>query len=435
MPVLVCIRVGEDDMKYDFLDMHKQKMWNDILLTYKKEPAAFASNVDFNILAEAFFHTGSYVESEEFINKSLMISSDNNWSRVIKFNIDVKQVNLTYALDELFSYLEKSSFESETLMRLFIDKSVEIDEFDRASIVNSKRDVIKKGTNSPYAIAIQCFNKADVLENVFKNLLNCTATVNFELVILQDMYLDSDAEKYSKGWSDVRNILKIYHPLLMEKFSSVTTIYNKENFGTAPSCRKLLNYTSKVYEGFIFLEDDCLLSKDALILTEEFLKNHINENAYWFATCESINFDAKKYNVSEEEMESILSKIENIEDLKSLYGELNFVPSTCFITKREIWNKVENIRAFIRGPESLSKFLVGMNKKTIFPLIPRASDIGMLHALGYSVKHLTLAGVKEFKNTYYLPDYNEESLTINLASKELVDKVYFISTKSVTDNF
>lgn len=415
-------------MKTDFIELHKNKQWDDIISLFEETPNSFESNVDFNILSEAYYHKGDHKSSNTFINKSLQMVSKNNWTRSIKFENDIKLKNIEYALDELYNHLSDINYESETLIRTFIDNSMKIGEFTRSQEVNLKRGVIKNSGNSSYCIAIQCFNKVDLLEEVFNRLLICTHSGNFELVILQDMYMENDKEKYHEGWSAVRSLISSYHSALSKKFGTVTTIFNNTNFGTAPSCRKLLNYVAKVYEGFIFIEDDCLLSKDALVLTEEFINSHIDEDNNWFATCESINFDAQKYDIPKSEVDSILSNINNIDTLKDLYCKLDFVPSTCFITKSSIWNKISNIRAFIRGPESLSKYLLMSNKKTLFPLVPRASDIGMLHELGYSVKHLTLAGVKEYKNIYYLPDYEHLEIQLKLAEKKVVDSIYAETT-------
>jgi hypothetical protein len=419
------------NMKLNLIELRSEKKWELIISTFIKDPSLFTSNVEYNILAESYYEKGNNEKSKIFVNKSLVISGNNNWTRTIKFNNDSKLEGIEYALYELYSYLLESKFSSESLMRTFVDKSMEFGEFNRSQEVNLNREVIKEGKNNPFCIAIQCFNKVDVLEDVFKKLLNCTHSGNFEVVLLQDMYLESDEEQYSEGWKNVRELLSTYHSSLTSKFGTVTTIYNVTNLGTAPSCRKLLNYVSKVYEGFIFIEDDCLLSRDALLITEEFINNHIDEDNYWFATCESINFDAKEHEMTLEEINTNLVNMHDLDSWKNLYGEFKFVPSTCFITKCSIWNKVSNIRAFIRGPESLSKYMLKVDKKTIFPLIPRASDIGMIHELGYSVKHLTLAGVKEFKNTYYLPDFNHDQIKMRLAEKTLVNKVYATSTKNI----
>jgi hypothetical protein len=83
---------------------------------------------------------------------------------------------------------------------------------------------------------------------------------------------------------------------------------------------------------------------------------------------------------------------------------LEFVPSTCFMTTREIWKICANIRSFTRGPESLTQFLKPLERKTLAPLVPRASDVGMLHELGYSVAMLGAENVKEIKQTYLLSD-------------------------------
>lgn len=423
---------SEVSMNIDFTKLYEDKCWKDVIELWGENSELFTGNVALNVLAEAHRQLGDINSAGKAISDSIDVNPNNNWTRVIKFNVDEQRFGVEYALDELYQYLLVSNFSSESLIRIFVDKSVSVNEFSRSQEANSHRSVIRSGIGPKYCIALQCFNKADVLRKVLDRLIKCNSQGDFELIIIQDMYLEEDAGKYQEGWNDVRSLLKEFYFELVAKFGSVTVIYNNENLGTAPTCKKLLDRASKLYEGFVFIEDNCLLSKDALVLSKEFLRNHVGmDSKYWFATCESINFDSKSNEVSEEQVNNVLPSESDLNQWKAMCGELNFVPSTCFITTSQVWREVSNIRGFVRGPESLSKYTSSLGKKTLFPLIPRASDIGMLHALGYSVKHLSLEGVKEIKNTYYFPDYHDTDIELSVAEQPLVDMIYSISTAKI----
>ena len=88
--------------------------------------------------------------------------------------------------------------------------------------------------------------------------------------------------------------------------------------------------------------------------------------------------------------------------LRNAYYQLAFVPSTCFGTTAAIWAMCAEVRSFTRGPESLSRYVRALRRLSIGPVVQRASDIGMLHPLGYSVTNRGRDMVGEQKETYLL---------------------------------
>ena len=405
------------------LELYKDQRWHEILERHNNNLSDSNSSQHLNIVADAYFHTGDSCSAIEFIEKSLLLNFDNEWTRVIKFNIE-KASCIDKALHELYSYLSNNQAGTETLFKLFVDESSKQNEFIRSSEINLRREEIKNHHNNTKCIALQCFNKPDVLEKVICSILNCNSKENFDLVIIQDYFKESDIEKYINGWQSVREIISKYSLKLITNFKSFRFIRNDKNFGTAPTCKKLLDIVANEYDSFIFIEDDCILSKDALVVASYFIDNYISIENYWYATCESINFNSKSKLFRQEHIDSIINKIEDLNSLHFMYGELNFVPSTCFISKSEIWKLSSNIRSFVRGPESLTAYIQSIGKKTIFPLVPRANDIGMTHELGYSVKHLSASGVKEHKNTYFMSALDVDHIDMQKADKTQIDQIY-----------
>ena len=182
--------------------------------------------------------------------------------------------------------------------------------------------------------------------------------------------------------------------------------------------RRLLDKVCERYEGFVFLEDDCIFSADALEWTHELLEKHISPYDHWFGSCESIFFDSKFAIPPVGDLDA-LRRFAESEAILDSYVLLDFLPSTCFITRKEIWSVCSEIRSFVEGPESLTAFLSSMNRKTIAPVVPRASDIGMLHQFGYSVSNLGLGQVKEIKNTYLMSSAENRSEALKLYAGNL----------------
>ena len=405
------------------LELYKSQRWHEILERHNNNLSDSNSSQHLNIVADAYFHTGKIEPALELIKKSLLLHFDNEWTRVIKFNIE-KTICINKALDELYQYLSNNQIDTETLFKLFVDESSKQNDFIRSSEINLRRSEIKNQHNNTKCIALQCFNKPDVLEEVIYSLLNCNGKEKFDLIIIQDFFKESDKEKYINGWQSVRELISKHSLKLISEFKSFRFIRNDKNYGTAPTCKKLLDIVTNEYDSFIFIEDDCILSKDALIVASYFIDNCVSIETYWYATCESINFNSKNKFFSKEHIDAIINKIEDLNKLHFMYGELNFVPSTCFISKSEIWKLSSNIRSFVRGPESLTAYIQSIGKKTIFPLVPRANDIGMTHELGYSVKHLSVSGVKEHKNTYFMSALDVDHIDMQKSDKTQIDQIY-----------
>jgi hypothetical protein len=373
-------------------------LWSEIKKFYEKSCINFDVVNSYFYVATALIHTSDFPQAATLVNKGLFKSPSNSWARHLKHQIDTKLQGSKTAQDELYKFLLENGTH-ETLAATFINTAIQLGDFLRAKEINEARCVIHdQNVSAPFAIALQTFCKADTLRNVLDSLLLCNETDKFHLFIIQDFPSDKHSDKYTIGHREVNELISSYIDKLRGKFELVSFVSNYENLGTAPTCRKLLDKVCNDYKGFVFLEDDCILSKDALKLAHYLLKSEIGlESKYWFGSLESTF-----YNLAEVDREHVEREIENAEknNLQQGLYEIDFVPSTCFISTVEIWELVKAFRSFPKGPESLTHYIKSIGKKTLLPIVPRARDKGMTHELGYSVHKLGQEGVKEHKHHF-----------------------------------
>jgi hypothetical protein len=380
------------------LKLIERKDWDKITRSYIEGSIDFGATTAYFCASTAFLNSNNITLASELLNKGLELSPSNSWARHLKHQIDTKLQGSRTAQDELYKFLLENGTH-ETLAATFINTAIQLGDFLRAKEINEARCVIHdQNVSAPFAIALQTFCKADTLRNVLDSLLLCNETDKFHLFIIQDFPSDKHSDKYTIGHREVNELISSYIDKLRGKFELVSFVSNYENLGTAPTCRKLLDKVCNDYKGFVFLEDDCILSKDALKLAHYLLKSEIGlESKYWFGSLESTF-----YNLAEVDREHVEREIENAEknNLQQGLYEIDFVPSTCFISTVEIWELVKAFRSFPKGPESLTHYIKSIGKKTLLPIVPRARDKGMTHELGYSVHKLGQEGVKEHKHHF-----------------------------------
>jgi hypothetical protein len=350
---------------------------------------------------KAFSELNKLAEAEIELRRGLAGNSNNRWARILLITVLINSGQDRQALSELQALFVGEDKDVEAAKGQFVELATSKGNFHLASQINETRSVIRDSFPRPkFAVAIQCFNKHDTLEAVFSALIKCRGSRDFGLVLVQDSALNSKKEAvYTPEVEKVAETISRWIPVLADHFNSVEFLKNPTNKGTAPTCRRLLDRVAQSYDGFLFIEDDCLLAEDALEWSCFHLENSISPLGYWFATCESIFFDSRSATPGVDQI-AALGQIARSTSIRARYIDLDFVPSTCFITTTQIWNMCASVRSFTRGPESLNSFVAKYGHKTLFPLVPRASDIGMLHAFGYSVSVLGADKVKEIKNTY-----------------------------------
>ena len=350
----------------------------------------------------ALMSIGQSAEAVATILEGLKLNPTSDWGNKILFDARLSAGDVDQAFTEFRQFILTPG-DREQHKAWYVECAAQRGLFDIASEMNERRQVIA-GVREPaqYAIAVQCFCKPDTLALLFESLIHLEGVTSVTLVIIQDNIHESkNPARYAQGYMAVRELLNAWRSRLSERFYSVEYLHNERNLGTAPTCRRLLDDVARKYDGFLFVEDDCILSPQAWNWTSHHLSNSISVAGTWFVSCESSFFDRRDLPLPEGLMPR-LKEIASRDQFRNSYITLDFVPSTCFATRSDIWRKCANYRSFTRGPESLNKYVEMQGKRTISPVVPYASDIGMLHELGYSVANVGAANVRELKGTYLL---------------------------------
>jgi hypothetical protein len=338
-------------------------------------------------------------EALDLIRAGLALAPQSEWGNKLLFDALRTLGDYHQAFDTFAAFI-RTPGNRENEKAWYVQCAAELNLFDLASTMNETRNVVLNVPRLPgFALAVQCFCKVDTLEKLFQSLLGLKDAKQYSLLILQDNPTGSTkSENYAPKCEQVKALISTWHSLLASHFFSIEYLINERNLGTAATCRRLLDIVASRYRGFLFVEDDCILAPSALEWATHHLTNSITEDAIWFFTCESSYFDKEGRHLSEH-LKSRLETLAQHPALKDAFVLYDFVPSTCFGTTSEIWNRCAKVRSFTRGPESLNRFLIHHQRKTVGPVVPRASDIGMLHELGYSVQNVGLGNVRE-KNTF-----------------------------------
>jgi hypothetical protein len=280
------------------------------------------------------------------------------------------------------------------------------------------------------SIILQFFVKKHYLNKIIKKLSNLNIS-NYNIIFWQDSLINSkyyNEDSYLKKYNECTNIIKDN----LHLFKNVEFKQNTTNLGTCKTCEVSMNYAFTKSKYAILLEDDVIPSKNFLNFFEYFIdNNYLNfENKLLFLASESILFDAQNNSPTPKFIE-LCNEYVNKNNLNKYYLTLNFVPSSCFCTSKQIWEKVGYIRGQPNGDEDLCNYYKNNGCKTIMPVVPCCKDVGMLDADGYSV---TLHGVKrvsEIKNVY---------LTNNSGNKKYelfpynVDALYHLSCIKISEN-
>jgi hypothetical protein len=358
----------------------------------------------------------------EAIERGLVLDANSSWGNKLLFETLCRNNQKDQAVTGLTWFMVKSQ-QSEADKAWFVQAAVNLGHFEQACVVNETRSVIVDVPPTPrYALALQCFCKVDTLQRVFETLMELTDTADYGLVILQDSVIGSSkADRYAAGALLVQELIGKWLAKLNEKFFSVEYLRNDHNLGTAPSCRRLLDHVCRKYDGFLFIEDDCLLTPSALAWTSYHIKQNLSPENLWFVSCESIFFNREERPLGEETLHK-LTAISRMPMVRCSYILVDFVPSTCFATTSGIWQRAAPLRSCTLGPETLNHYIKAHSIKTILPVVPHASDIGMLHELGYSVAHHGVENVRERKETYLLAQgaFDPASCQLYPANKDLL---------------
>jgi tetratricopeptide (TPR) repeat protein len=267
--------------------------WQEIVVATESLTSAQASQPGYSFYrGMALTKLDRVSEAVEQIHHGLSLDPSSRWGNKLLFDVMRSSGKITEAFKGFSEFIDsQQGLESEKAW--YVQHAAELSLFDIAAAMNQRREVICSVPPRPkYALALQCFCKADTLDQVFSSLCKLDRATAYALVILQDSEASSnDYHRYAGACEDVRAVISKWHSRLVNSFASVECMANRSNLGTAPSCRRLIDYVTQVYEGFLFIEDDCILAPSALDWSTYHIENTISSTGPAFVTCESSYFD------------------------------------------------------------------------------------------------------------------------------------------------
>lgn len=362
-------------------------------------------------------------EALQILTHAMTLAPDNRWGLLMLCEavraLRRKDI-LPDFLDRYFDHL----IEDEQILDVAVDSLAESGNFEAAIHWNARR---RSGTEhltpSRNALVVQTFVKSDTLDQLFESLCQADGTEDFDLFVIQDSIVCSKKfAGFTEQLSTVRSVIARWLPALSENFGMVTTKFLTENRGTTATLKLALDLVSNTYERFIFAEDDCVFSKNALLWMTA-ATSRLSASGPFFVGGESIFFDSKGEAVGEEVFRN-LDTVSRLPDFRNSYLCERFVPSSCFATTSSNWKITSAVRGFPRGDKHLTDFLrtINADKVCILPIVPRVKDVGMQHTYGYSVAHHGVSGVPSIKTTILLSDGqfdNDELVELPRDSKAL----------------
>jgi len=254
------------------------------------------------------------------------------------------------------------------------------------------------------AVAVQCFVKTDTLQGLLDSLLHCEGHSEIHLFIRQDNAHGSRREpEFIPAAQKVQSFIIDFMGRHGRRFRTLDYRPNERNLGPYATCKVVLDDVFKKHDFAIFLEDDVVLSSDALLWFREVQQLGLLAENNWAIAGQSIFFDAKG-KVVDQEFIAAASRMAQEQNLVRKFTVHQFVPSSCFATTSRWWAEFGALRGEPRGDVLLCERTKGEARGCVFPIVPRAKDVGMLHDYGFSVTIHTKEGVHAITNPYLLAE-------------------------------
>lgn len=298
--------------------------------------------------------------------------------------------------------------------------------FDKIGVTSLNK--ISESTSNKHAIVIQSYVKYDTLKIMLQSLLDIESIHECHLLICQD-HCKGGVELQKKH----RKVTELIEKFLSEhsqKFYSTLFIKQNKNLGTSITCVNAINTAFNEFqcESVSFFEDDVVISNKYLLFVQWAIIS-LNTSVP-IASGESIYFNDKTHSLKDSDKISIF-KIRDF--LEGLYDTISFIPSTSFIVRRHMWERLWIYRSMPRGPESLTLYCANFSLRCYFPVVPYVSDFGMRHPDGYSVSKSHHA-TPEVKNCYTLSHHPSANFKKNIISKDVIyDATCNLSHDTISD--
>jgi len=257
----------------------------------------------------------------------------------------------------------------------------------------------------PIAVAVQCFVKTDTLQGLLESLLRCEGHNDVSLLIWQDSARGSRREtEFAPAAEKVHAFVIDFIGQYGRRFRTLDYRFNERNLGPYETCKLALDYVFERHDFAVLIEDDIVLSSDALHwFSEAHRLGLLDEGNDWAIAGQSIFFDAREKAV-DRGFVAAATRLANEHNLVKKFTVHQFVPSACFATTRLWWAEFGATRGEPRGDVLLCERTKDEGRGCVFPIVPRAKDVGMLHDYGFSVTILTKDGVQAITNPYLLAE-------------------------------
>lgn len=241
------------------------------------------------------------------------------------------------------------------------------------------------------AICVQAFNKADTIIETLESLARARLAEEFDLIVVQDgLEGNRFKDRYSKEHSETKAAIEAWLVKNGGRFKTECFICESIGRGTAGTAKVAIDYGFENHDWVVFSEDDLIYELDALewfsamIDHEGFLREDV-----WGIAGEAKHFDSKGLLVAEETVREAKQHVRD-HNLISKFFYFGWMPSSCFATNKKKWGDFGDTRGLPRGPKQVNDRCKAEGKKSLWPVVARARDIGMHHSIGYSMGNLPL---------------------------------------------
>lgn len=223
-----------------------------------------------------------------------------------------------------------------------------------------------------HVIAVQTFVKVDTFQYLLDALNSCIGIEKYTVILNIDSCSDMWYQNRLSWIENNKIIKKIAKSFQNNNFcKSVHIIENEHNLGAYTTCKNSIDNAMNFSDYVIFLEDDIILSKDALLFHENTWEIYKNDPNLFAICCGSID------------MEHIDTDINNLYQLYSL----SWIGSAEFGISKNIWEKYGHIRGQVNGDIDFGMICKNSNMYTICPKIKRCCRMGIDHPDSYSAYH------------------------------------------------
>jgi hypothetical protein len=249
-----------------------------------------------------------------------------------------------------------------------------------------------------YAICINTFIKPKDTQSLLNSLENCIGSKKYNLYISLDSINNMPYNKAE--WiglhKETANYLINYASTKNVFFNNIELVIFNKNYGPYKSCKRIIDIGMQNSDYIIFLEDDCVLSKDFLMYHEYMYENFAKQNPSVYTIASSLMYWPKDYSFED-------SKINKV-------NKAEWVPSFEFGITKSVWEKFGSLRG--QPPEGdvcFGQSCKDQGMHSLYPLIPRCyrnTYQENSHSAYYAPQKFTEESIPKLSNCDTKIDFN-----------------------------